>query len=193
MAGRPRKFDEEQVLDRALDLFWKQGYAGTSMQDLLDCMGINRQSLYNTFGDKRQLFLRVLERYRRRSARAVLALLQAEDASLPAIHAFFDGLTQSLAGEQPKACLMGKCSLEIGDADAEIAGLLKAHMQELEDAFEAALRRAVAKGELRELEDPHAMACLLTTTTHGLGVLARAGVAPDHVRDTVRAVLATLR
>ena len=163
------------------------------MQELLDCMGINRQSLYNTFGDKRQLFLRVLERYRKRSAEAFVSRLRAEDASLPAIHAFFDALVQSLTVEEPKACLMGKCSLELGGSDADVAEQLKGHMEQLEAAFEAALRRAIAKGELHHVDDPHAMACLLTTTTHGLGVLARAGVAPDHVRDTVRAVLSALR
>ena len=193
MAGRPRSFDESEVLDRAVDLFWRQGYAATSVGELISHMGINRQSLYNTFGDKRQLFVRALERYRERRSRELLGLLESADASLGAIEDFFSVVESFLCVKDPSACMMGRCSLEVGMADAEIGEQLKAHMQAMEEAFEGAIRRAIDKGEVGKIEDPHALACMLTTTTHGLGVLARAGADPQHVRDTIRVALSLLR
>lgn len=193
MAGRPRTFDESEVLDRAVDLFWRKGYAATSVGDLISHMGINRQSLYNTFGDKRQLFLKALERYRDRRSDELLGLLEGEDASLGAIRDFFGVIESFLCVKDPSACMMGKCSLEVGMADAEVGAHLKAHMEGMEKAFEGAIRRAIEKGEVKEVDEPHALACMLTTTTHGLGVLARAGAEPEQVRATIRMALSLLR
>ena len=112
---RPKSFDEDVVLDQAVQLFWARGYEGTSLADLETHLGLGRQSLYNTFGDKQSLFLKVLERYRRNVAEGVLAQLNAPDAGLDAIRAFFKTSVESLTAPGPRrACLVTNTILERG-------------------------------------------------------------------------------
>ena len=93
--ARPREFDETKALDCAVELFRQQGYEATSVRDLTEHMQISRQSLYNTFGDKHQLFLSALDRYRDQSVAAFLEVLGGPDASLPEIQTVFENLVTS--------------------------------------------------------------------------------------------------
>src|SRR5215211_1091932 len=110
---RPKSFDQDAVLDQAVQLFWERGYEGTSLAELEAHLGLGRQSLYNTFGDKQTLFLKALERYRRIMSEEVLAPLNAPDASLDAIRAFFKASVESLTAPGPRrACLVANTILE---------------------------------------------------------------------------------
>lgn len=191
-AGRPRCFDEKQVLDRALELFWRDGYASTSMQALLEHMGISRQSLYNTFGDKRRLFLAALDRYIDMRADQMLALLEAPSASYPDIVRFFEKLGQTPPSDKPRGCLIGKSCMELGDEDAEVAERVHQFFTRTVNAFRNALDNAVSKGEIEPLNAP-ATARHLTATLNGLGLLSRGGVPHDQLGEVVEVSLSVLR
>ena len=158
--SRPREFDEEAVLERALELFWRDGYAATSLQALLTHMGISRQSLYNTFGDKRRLFLAALDRYADLRAREMLGDLEHEDASLAEVFGFFERLGQNAAQKgscgaaetHPEACLIGRSCMELGAADPEVAARVHYFFDRTVKAFRNALDNAVRKGEIETLD-----------------------------------------
>ena len=191
-AGRPRCFDEAQVLDRALELFWKDGYASTSMQSLLDHMGISRQSLYNTFGDKRRLFLAALDRYIDMRADQMLSALEAPGASYPEIVRFFHQLGESRTAEKPRGCLIGKSCMELGSEDPEVAERVLAFFSRTVDAFQHALDNAVSQKQIEPLNTA-ATARHLTATLNGLGLLAKGGVPHDQLGDVVEVSLSVLR
>jgi TetR/AcrR family transcriptional repressor of nem operon len=198
--SRPREFDEEAVLERALELFWRDGYAATSLQALLTHMGISRQSLYNTFGDKRRLFLAALDRYADLRAREMLGDLEHEDASLSQVFGFFERLGQNAAQKgscgaaetHPEACLIGRSCMELGAADPEVAARVHYFFDRTVAAFRNALDNAVRKGEVEPL-DTAATARHLTATLNGLGILHRAGVAVQELGDVVRVSLSVLK
>ncbi|MEM9067543.1 MAG: TetR/AcrR family transcriptional regulator [Myxococcota bacterium] len=190
--GRPRSFDEDQVLDKALEVFWRDGYASTSMQSLLTHMGISRQSLYNTFGDKRRLFLAALDRYIDQRADAMLGGLERADASYPDIVGFFEELRCSEGQPQDsRGCLIGKSCMELGGDDPEVAARIYRFFDRTINAFRNALDNAVAKGEIEPIATA-ATARHLTATLHGLGMLARGGLPPNDLTDVVGIALSVL-
>lgn len=189
--GRPRTFDEDVVLDRALEVFWRDGYGGASLQSLLSHMGISRQSLYNTFGDKRRLFLAALDRYVDKRADELLGVLEAPDASYPAVLEFFQSLG-ACSGQQPKSCMVGRSCMELGVQDPEVAARIHRFFDRTVEAFHHALGNAVAKGEIEPV-DTAAVARFLTATVHGLGMMARGGTPPEQLREVVEIALSVLR
>jgi len=190
---RSKSFDEDAVLDQAVQLFWERGYEGTSLADLETHLGLGRQSLYNTFGDKQALFLKALERYRRMAAGGALADLNAPGAGLEAIRAFFRGGVESLtAAGNRRTCLVVNTILERGSEDPDALLRCNHARDELERAFRRALAKARASGELSDSIDIEATATLLVVQDYGLNVLAKTGATAEELRAAVEALLAGL-
>lgn len=173
-------------------LFWERGYDRTSLGDLLGAMGISRQSLYDTFGDKRKLYLLALDRYRARQQRELVAELFADDASLPAIRAVFDRLVSASACGQRRACMLGSSTLERCDTDSDVMDRVRSQLHEVEARFERAIENAVAKRELAPISEPRAVARHLVNTLQGLSVLSKGGASTDEMRDVVGVALSVL-
>ncbi len=186
--ARPKTFDTEAALVRAMELFWEQGYAATSMEQLVQAMGIKRQSLYDTFGDKHRLFLAALDAYCAMLDNAMLSGLRAPDAGLRALHeaglAIIDFL---LRYPKRRACLMANTTLELAPHDAEVAAKVRAHMANMENAFRHALTHAKSRGEIAGTSDVDALSKYLVGMTHGLMVMAKSGAD----RDTLTGIMAT--
>jgi TetR/AcrR family transcriptional repressor of nem operon len=186
--ARPKGFDTEAALVRAMELFWEQGYAATSMEQLVQTMGISRQSLYDTFGDKHRLFLAAMDSYCAMLDAAMLQPLRAPDAGLQALHdtglAIIDFLLQY---PKRRACLMANTTLELAPHDAEIAAKVQSHMLNMETAFRHALRNAQARGEIAASADADALAKYLVGMAHGLMVMAKSGAD----RETLTGIMAT--
>lgn len=186
--ARPKAFDTDAALVRAMELFWEQGYAATSMEQLVRTMGIRRQSLYDTFGDKHQLFLAAMDSYCAMLEAAMLAPLRAPGAGLQALHdtglAIIDFL---LRYPKRRACLMANTTLELAPHDAEIAAKVQAHMTTMESAFHHALGNAQARGEIASSADIDALSKYLVGVTHGLMVMAKSGAD----RETLTGIMAT--
>jgi TetR/AcrR family transcriptional repressor of nem operon len=192
---RSKSFDQDAVLDQAVQLFWERGYEGTSLADLETHLGLGRQSLYNTFGDKETLFLKALERYRRNAADdGASALLSAPGASLAAIRGFFREAIKKLTAPGPRqACMVVNTILERGSQDADALLSCNHARDDLERALRRALAQAKANGELPNSVDVEATATLLLVQSYGINVLAKTGATAEQLQASVEVLLADLK
>lgn len=192
--ARQRGFDRDAALDRAMAAFWSRGYGATSVEMLVARMGIQRGSLYATFGDKRSLFLAALERYQRVVTRELLEALAAPGPALEAIRRFFVlRVDQSLDRRRPPGCLVTNSAVELTRLDRGAAAKVGGSLAGLEAAFFRALERARAQGELTDARDLRGLARFLTSSAQGLSVMAKAFPERAVLEDVVHIVLAALR
>jgi TetR/AcrR family transcriptional repressor of nem operon len=170
--ARPRNFDADQVLDGAVALFREHGYEGVSVPELTEKLGICRQSLYKTFGDKRNLYLQALESYGRREVDGKLALLEAEGSPLENVRTLIRGFA-SLATMCPsEGCLTVTALVESRD-DTEALAVVAAQVERLEQGIQKALEQAQKLGEIRPDARPRHLAQSLTTAIYGMGLMVR--------------------
>lgn len=190
--ARTKEFDPDVALDRAMELFWQNGYEATSMADLTERLGIGRASLYATFGDKRRLYLKAVQRYLEREPSPV-ELLSQPGPALPAVRALVELYVQeSLDDEQRKGCLVVNSATELLPRDRPVARLVESSWDGLEVALTSALTRARAQGELPTGRDPRALARFLLVFLQGVRVM---GKSPDagRLRDAADHALALLQ
>lgn len=188
---RTKEFGTEEALDAAVQLFWRKGYAATSLRDLLDGMGIGRGSFYDTFGDKHALFLASLDRFRELRTSWIDEVL--ENSGLDGIEEVFRRTVDGLVGFEPRrGCLLANTAVELGPHDAQVAEKVSDYVRHTEAVFERALIRAQEAGEIPADRDPRAIACFLVNTLHGLRVLGRAGTDRAVLEDAVRVALDVL-
>ncbi|HEU4367006.1 MAG TPA: TetR/AcrR family transcriptional regulator [Methylomirabilota bacterium] len=188
--ARPREFERDMVLDRAMKLFWSRGYEATSIQRLVERMGIQRGSLYGTFGDKRTLFLAAIERYDRVMTSRLLATLDAPGSGLAAIRRFFR-LKVEAAQERgrPRGCLVTNSATQLGSRDRGTASRIGATLGRIEAAFHRAVVRAQKAGEIDPARNPRALARFLTSSAQGLSVMARTSPDRATLDDVVKITL----
>ena len=193
--ARTKCFDRDAVLDRAMELFWEQGFEATSVQELVEATGINRGSMYDTFGDKRALFIQALTRYADKSATRRLEILNGADKPLDGIRAFFDSVIAASTAEETKrlGCLMTNSAIEMSVRDSEIGDLLRDRLTHVETAFHKILKRARKGGDIPKTRNVRALARFLTGTIQGVRVLARAGSEPEALRQIVDVAMTSLQ
>jgi TetR/AcrR family transcriptional repressor of nem operon len=191
--ARPKAFNTDEALDHAVDLFWANGFDGTSIQDLEGRMGIQRGSLYHAFGDKQGLFLAALDRYDQVVVRRLADALAEGASGLAAIRQFFQGRVEAARDTvHPRGCLITNSAVERAFTDPETRRRVRACLAEIEAAFCSALARAQRDRELRESADCPALARFLMNSAQGLAVLARAGASRGVLADVVRVTLSVL-
>jgi TetR/AcrR family transcriptional regulator, transcriptional repressor for nem operon len=190
MAGRPKEFDRDQVLARALDRFWTNGYAATSLDDLTSTMGIHRGSLYHEFGDKHALFIAALDRYCAERLAELTQTLEAAASVRAAIAAVLRGTVAALWAEEPRrGCLLVNSTTELAASDPAVAMRAADGFAQTAGAFRAALERGRRTGELDAGIDVRALSHYLASTLYGLRLLAKASerqVADDVVEVTLK-------
>jgi TetR/AcrR family transcriptional repressor of nem operon len=191
-AGRPKGFDEQQVLERAMNLFWLHGYQGVGLSDLLKHMGISRQSLYDTFGNKRALFMRVIEHYRATQLVDALALLGREGSPLANVEAVIRFFEELAADSRCRGCLVANTLVELGPHDRQIAALLEETLALLQQGLQHALREAQRRGELSTDKSPMNLSRSLTNSLMGMAVLGRLPSEPASLRSVTAETLAML-
>jgi TetR/AcrR family transcriptional repressor of nem operon len=187
--ARTKEFDPDAVLRAAMDLFWRKGYEATSMQDLVDHLGIGRGSIYATFGSKHELYLLALDRYAEETGTRNVELLSGTGPALPAVTALVEGFLAAALTDR-KGCFVTNTAVECAH-DQPIARRVESSWNGLEALIASALTRARAQGELSEDKDPRALAGFLVTIAQGLKVMARI---PDErrMRDAVDQALTLL-
>lgn len=160
-----KSFDEEDVLEKATSVFWSKGYEATSMSDLLEATGINKGSLYNTFKNKRTLFIRGLLKYDREHRKATLVELSKMADPVAAIGLMFDGMIQECAADKnKKGCLLVNTALELPHHDDDVADIVKAAMNDIEEFFREHVRRGQQSGQLSgDINPDHAAKALLSS------------------------------
>lgn len=193
VVARVKEFDPDVALRAALDLFWQRGYESTSMSDLVEHLGIGRASLYATFGSKRDLYLKALDRYLELRDPSPMEVLSQPGPVLPAVRALMHQYADEAAGdERRRGCFVVNTAIELASRDAAAARRVEESWAQLEAAMESALRRARAQDELPVSADPRALARFLVVTLQGLKVVGK--VAPDsaRIRDAVETSLRLL-
>ena len=172
---RPREFDRDEALDRAMRAFWAKGYASTSTEDLLAAMNIGRQSLYNAFGDKRKLYLETLERYQRESTAAHLKRLNNSASPLGGMEALLLGLIAEDDRVRALGCMGVGSVCEFGAADPELVRLRSKVGPGLFRRLVERIREGQAGGEVDLAIDAREAAAFLQMTMQGIQLGARAG------------------
>lgn len=176
--GRRKEFERDDVLDLAIEAFWCKGYEATSIQDLVDGMGINRGSLYATFGDKRGLFLAAIDRYYDRALAATIHELTSPDRARTGIERAIRRLARSASADQRRrGCLMTNSAVELAPHCRETQRKVSDYYLRTEDAFFDALVHARAQGDLGSPIGERSLARFISCTLQGLQVVSK--VAPD--------------
>jgi TetR/AcrR family transcriptional repressor of nem operon len=189
---RPKEFDPDQALDKAMEVFWRKGYEATSIEDLVTRMGINRGSLYETYGDKQQLFLAAMDRYCNGMAAERLKLLEQPGPALDTIKNFVRDMVRMALATRRKGCLIANTAMELASHEKAIGDRVICALGDVEEAFFKALQRAKANGELRKDQNPRALARYLTTMLQGVIVMYKAGTSTEALRDAVETALSVL-
>ncbi len=191
--ARPREFNVDTALDRALDVFWSKGYEATSLDDLCEVTGLSRSSLYAAFGSKRNLLLQTVGRYADRrtpNIEAVLARpIPVRDAFASLAGQFID---QIVAGPGRRGCYLGNCAAELRRDDRAAMKQVRQGLAGTETTFREALTRAKMRGELSAATDADALARFLTAAFQGLRLVGK--VNPDRavLEDIARTMLQCL-
>jgi len=172
--ARPREFDRNKVLRKAMDLFWKQGYEATSVQDLGDHLGLKPGSLYNTFKDKHSLFLEALDCYQTIEAEQACKLLRGPEGGIAAIRQLFTGITESdLHDPDRKGCMMVNAAAELAAHDPEVRARVAASRAVLATVFREAIIQAQQAGDIPASRDPDGLATYLVNSLFGLRITAK--------------------
>jgi TetR/AcrR family transcriptional regulator, copper-responsive repressor len=192
--GRPRAYDPDTALTQATALFWDQGYAGTSLDDLSQATGMNRPSLYGAFGDKKALYLAALARYRDEGSAMIERALGGTAPLREALERFYlAAITLYLLGEySARGCFLIGTATTPAVLDPEMRAVLGGALGEYDRLIEARLRLAQEQGELPADIDPRTLSKLVSAILHSLAVRARAGDAREELEATARAALALI-
>src|SRR6266481_1799170 len=191
--ARPREFDRDGAVERAMSVFWRKGYAATSTDDLLRAMNIGRQSMYDTFGDKHRLYLEALEKYQGDSVAENIRRLRSTASPLAGIEAFVIGIIAADKPTRERGCMGVGSISEFGNTDPDLVTLRAKSGGALHKALIEQLRHAQAANEIGANVDIERAALFVETTMFGLQVAAKAGASLQALRDTAAFAIASLR
>jgi AcrR family transcriptional regulator len=187
--GRPRSFDTEKTLDKAVEVFRAKGYEGASLTDLTEAMGINRPSMYAAFGDKESLFRKVLDRYSCQNSQYLQQALEQQHVADVARHLLY-GAADALTGTgHAPGCLITQGALVCGEQGEPIRRELVALRGKQESLIRDRLKKAKRNGDLPEGANPADLARYLVTVVHGMSVLASSGANRAELRRVAETAL----
>ena len=191
--GPDKQFDPEIALNKAMHLFWAKGYAATGLTELLEAMGIGRKSLYDTFGNKRDLYIKALDHYSQTVVAEIYQGLNNPDRpALDNVRAVMRDIATTNAAPMSSGCLLGVSMAQFRTDDAEMAAVLRKHMQRVERAFYKAFARAQAEGELKPTTNVRNLARLFMSAHQGLVLIGRVTETQEMPRSIVDGALAVL-
>ncbi len=188
---RAKEFDRDEVLDRAIELFWSRGYEATSIGDLTEHLGIGRQSLYDTFGDKHQLYVQALDRYHQNGRSIVVEALLKPGQLKRQMREVLRSTIDSTV-ETGRTCMLINAAAERCPTDTAVRERFCASAIELEEAFLRRFRRAREEGELDGDRDLRALARYFVTTIYGLQLAARGGTERRAIVESAEVALSVL-
>lgn len=190
---RVKLFDEKEVLTKAMNLFWRKGYTATSVQDLVKHLGINRASLYDTFGDKEQLFKKSFELYRKNNLEGIRQFFESQDNIREGFERLFQNAIQEAMNDRDrKGCFVVNTTTELIPNDDSLQVILQKNKEDFESIFLKYLQKGKDAGQITTNKDLRSIAALLYTLYNGLRVVSK--VRPDEKKlsDTVQVALSLL-
>ncbi|MEV0023996.1 helix-turn-helix domain-containing protein [Streptomyces atroolivaceus] len=192
--ARTKEFDPDAALQSALELFWRRGYEATSMADLVEQLGIGRASIYATFGNKHELYLKAMDRYTEGCDPSLLAELSQPGPALPAVRAVVRRFASEAASPERRlhGCFITNTAAELAPHDPAAARRVEISWGHVETPLHSALVRAQAQGELSRDRDPRALARTLLVLLQGIRIVGKASSDPARVQDAAEQALALL-
>jgi len=186
MAGRPKAYDRNAILDIARELFWEKGYAGTSLIDLTQAMKVSKSSFYSAFSSKDELYRICLEAYGKAFVREMIQKVAMKDQVLPALKSYFESIATENAGDTPaKGCLLVNSANEIGLTHPYLSPVVQDCMLLVRNTLKNALDLAVRKAELKADFDTDAGSYHLLTFMNGLRTMVKSGTDPEILKKQV--------
>jgi TetR/AcrR family transcriptional repressor of nem operon len=190
---RVKLFDEKEVLTKAMNLFWKQGYAATSVQDLVNHLGINRASLYDTFGDKEQLFRRSFELYRKTNIDGLKQFLSNHpDVKEGFAKLFENAIQEAIQDKDRKGCFVVNTTTELIPNEESLTEVLESNKRDFEKIFFEYLQKGKEAGQIKTDQKLKSIAALFYTLYNGLRVVSKVQPDKKKLTDTVNVALSLL-
>ncbi|ACB00419.1 MULTISPECIES: TetR/AcrR family transcriptional regulator [Cyanophyceae] len=193
MVGRKLAFNRNAALEKAMELFWEKGYSATSLAELLDYMGIQRQSLYNTFGNKHDLFLEAIAYYGKIAVRQLEERLNYSASPLENLRNLFYQTADNAKLLGCRGCFVVNAMIELAPHDPQVAALVEDIATNVEQIFTGTLNQAIAKGELPPAFDSPKTARYLYHVLLGLNTRIKGLPNPEHLRETLDLALMVLQ
>ena len=190
--ARPKAFNEQTALAAAMEVFWRSGYERASLDVLLPAMGISKQSLYDTFGDKRALYLKALAYYRDQTLTSMRELFASVRKTRDGFSRLLLGLSAESEEQHVRGCLLLSANLERDASDRVIAAFLRANQASVEQIFATAIAQGQSQGELSHKHDPQALAKFFASTIQGMRAMARLKSDRRALRQVAKVALAVL-
>lgn len=190
---RLRQFDEQEVLTKAMELFWKKGYHATSMDDLVKFAGINRASLYSIFGGKKELFNKALEHYRSTNSNAIERFLSHQTQTKEGLRKlFYNLIEETLTDQDCKGCFVVNTTTELIPGDDEMQTKLRANRDAMQKAFHGFLLKGAETGQISADKDLKTIANLLFTFFNGFRVIGKIADDAQELQTSVDTILQLL-
>lgn len=191
--GRPKEFDVDEAVDKAIGAFRRTGYEGTSTQDLCDATGLCRSSIYHTFGSKRELYERALRRYSQRRSGELIEVLRTDRPVRERIAGLFARVIDNETGPvDERGCLTVSAVVELGGRDDDLTAEARESFQRLSGELRCALEAGQCAGEIGTAADPAALADFLQASIGGLRVMARGGAERAQLERIAQVALTTI-
>ncbi|MWC30955.1 TetR/AcrR family transcriptional regulator [Paenibacillus sp. MMS18-CY102] len=191
---RTKEFEPSAALEKAMQLFWRKGYERTSINDLVLAMGINRGSIYDTFGDKHSLYLQCLARYSDIYISQTLAILARQLPVYATLDRLFSNVVELVHEDGCNwGCFMTNTSTELALHDEKVAELVTLNFERLEHGFTQFIEHGIHSGELRSELNPQALGRYFTNAFSGLATLAKTNLPPPFFKDAIQSTLSILK
>ncbi len=191
--ARTKDFDENEVLNKAICIFWHKGYNGTSMQDLVDGLAISRSSLYDTYGDKHTLYLKALESYQLSAGGELNRILSGEGYAKNKLKGLMEWVVYNLVNDKDhKGCFMVNAKIETASTDPEVHEVVCRAEQQVVDAFYKTIKTGQDNGEITNKQDAHMLANFMVNTVNGMRVTAKSITDKSFFDDIISTTLKVL-
>lgn len=191
--ARKKSFDEIEVLQKALHLFWRKGYNATSIQDLVDELGINRASLYDTWGDKHNLYIAALKLYRQSASSRLLDDIRSDMPARQVVESFMLRIVNDvILDKERKGCFLVNATTELANLDPEINQMVEENRKTIVEVLAEIIKEGQEKGEFKSQKSPQALARFIFNSVNGLRVVGKADVPLDEMKEVVEITLSAL-
>jgi TetR/AcrR family transcriptional repressor of nem operon len=191
--ARTKDFDENEVLTKAIQLFWHKGYNGTSMQDLVDGLGISRSSLYDTYTDKHTLYIKALESYQNSGACQIRDIINKPAPAKETIKKLLEfAIGELLSDQQHKGCFMVNAEVEVAPHDMEVNNVVCKNEQQMEQAFYQVIQKGKESGEIKNRQDARALARFIFNAVKGMRVTAKSTTDKSVFDDIIQLTVSAL-
>lgn len=191
--ARKKNFDELEVLQKALHLFWRKGYNATSIQDLVDELGVNRASLYDTWGDKHNLYMAALKFYRQSTSSRLLEDIRSDMPAREVVESFMMRIVNDvILDKERKGCFLVNATTELANLDPDINQMVEENRKTIVEVLAEIIKEGQDKGEFKSQKPPHSLARFIFNSINGLRVVGKADVPLDEMKEVVEITLSAL-